>query len=320
MIKLISDDAKAATHYDAVKEKLLHVIKRILAANGISGTKKRQAVILRQDLRDYLVDLQDEKNLKKLIVTPANELSNEITEVFRKVPSIKGTDPTSLQILYYLFISTNYDGYFEKLDFIRLIDVDTCVYCNRNYIYYLKKSDQVKPQIDHFFHKAKYPFLGMSFYNLIPSCQTCNGPDCKSNFDSFLEKNKLTNPYEIDTSNFNFSYGLLSANYVGMNGKAYSVSLDAPLYQANLDVFKLKGLYALHTDHVAELVTKATLNYAPVYRDYLIKEYKRLGLTDHEINRLIVGNYVGEGDLHKRPLSKLYLDIANELGLIDDNK
>jgi hypothetical protein len=318
MIKLIPSEAKATAHHGVVKVGLLHVIKRILADSGIKPTKKRSAVILHQDLRDYLVYLQDEKNLKNLIVKPAKDLANVIIEVLKKVPSINGPDQASLQILYYLFISTNYDGYFEKLDFIRLIDVDTCVYCNRNYIYCLKKSERVKPQIDHFFHKAKYPFLGMSYYNLIPICQTCNGPDCKGQFDSFLAANKLVNPYEIDTSEFNFSYGLVSAGYGGMGGKAYSVALDAPAYQSNLDVFKLPGLYALHTDHVAELVAKATLNYAPAYRDYLTKEYKRLGMTDHEINRLIVGNYVAENELHKRPLSKLYFDIANELGLIEE--
>jgi hypothetical protein len=39
-------------------------------------------------------------------------------------------------------------------------------------------------------------------------------------------------------------------------------------------------------------------------------------LTDDDIKRVIVGNYVKEVDLGKRPLSKMMHDVATELGLI----
>jgi hypothetical protein len=49
----------------------------------------------------------------------------------------------------------------------------------------LNKSKELMPEIDHFYPKDKYPFLAVSFFNLIPSCLTCNGLSAMSNTDSY---------------------------------------------------------------------------------------------------------------------------------------
>lgn len=60
-----------------------------------------------------------------------------------------------------------------------MLKISICPYCNRQYIYTTKKNDNgdwvARPQLDHFYVKSKYPFLSCSFFNLIPSCATCNG-------------------------------------------------------------------------------------------------------------------------------------------------
>jgi len=45
-----------------------------------------------------------------------------------------------------------------------------------------------------------------------------------------------------------------------------------------------------------------------------------LNFSSSKIDRLIIGNYSELNELHKRPLSKLYRDIAIELGLISPEK
>ncbi|MFX8327742.1 hypothetical protein ABTL71_18955, partial [Acinetobacter baumannii] len=89
---------------------------------------------------------------------------------------------------------------------------DTCPYCNRSYIYYISRRKEIKPQIDHFFPKSKYPFLAMSFYNLIPSCQTCNGFGAKEEKDPLTEG--LINPYLLKTTDFSFSYKPVSGKII----------------------------------------------------------------------------------------------------------
>ena len=85
--------------------------------------------------------------------------------------------------------------------------------------------------------------------------------------------------------------------------------------EGNVKVFKLDELYKLHNDHILELIIKAEVNYNDKYRKYLNK-YKGLTFSDAEIDRVLIGNYTSLSQLHKRPFSKLYRDIALELELI----
>lgn len=60
-------------------------------------------------------------------------------------------------------------------------DKATCVYCNADSALIISQKDgglnnkQALFELDHFYPKAKYPYLALSFYNHIPSCSNCNG-------------------------------------------------------------------------------------------------------------------------------------------------
>lgn len=77
------------------------------------------------------------------------------------------------------------------------LGVTVCPYCNRSYIFTVKKdarNGKARPQYDHFFPKSIYPYLAVSMYNLVPSCAVCNGG--KSDVDSFKDKKRrYLNPY-----------------------------------------------------------------------------------------------------------------------------
>lgn len=316
MINLPDTQGNSASHFEANKSMIIHFIDLVISEDGIKATKKRKAQKMETDLRDYLNWLKLKDHLKKLIITEPADLPKMIQSVYKQIPSLADTTKNTNEIMNYLFIQCCYKE-LDKWEFVDRIKVDTCVYCNRNYIYYLTRDKKVKPQLDHFYPKSKYPFLGMSYYNLIPSCQTCNGFDCKNERDPLDTASILVNPYLIDSDDFQFDFTILSADYLkAINSSAYQVSIKRHPSE-HVAIFKLDGLYARHTDHVAELVLKASLKYSAKYRAYLKIGYKHMSLSDHEINRMIIGNYTPKTELHKRPLSKLYLDIANDLGLID---
>ena len=192
--------------------------------------------------------------------------------------------------------------------------MDTCPYCNRNYIYYLSKTGEIKPQIDHFYPKSKYPYLALSFYNLIPSCHTCNGFGAKEEKDPHDEQ--LVNPYLVEKHNFKFTYKVKNINFLNPLLDKASVTVEfLHALDGHIKVFKLKDLYEQHSDHVLELLIKSQVAYSAEYRKYL-GSYKGLKFSDNEIDRMILGNYSQEEDIHKRPLSKLYQDIGRQLGLI----
>src|SRR5690606_14812699 len=79
-----------------------------------------------------------------------------------------------------LFVESGYTDWFlpEKKNYLLagLLDQHTCIYCNREYIFVYRKNEGkgMVPQFDHWFPKGDYPLLALSFYNVIPSCATCN--------------------------------------------------------------------------------------------------------------------------------------------------
>jgi hypothetical protein len=57
------------------------------------------------------------------------------------------------------------------------LDVSVCPYCNEDPLHYkkgIKGEKDYRPAFDHFYPKSKFPFLSLSIYNLVPSCEFCN--------------------------------------------------------------------------------------------------------------------------------------------------
>lgn len=105
-----------------------------------------------------------------------------------------------------LFKYANLYGEGQKIDekekwsrhrLLSLMGIEVCPYCQRNYISnYAENNDKkcgeednkkveekkfeenndekTTATLDHFYSKADYPFLALSLYNFVPSCQVCN--------------------------------------------------------------------------------------------------------------------------------------------------
>ncbi|BBM42849.1 hypothetical protein JCM16777_1099 [Leptotrichia wadei] len=84
-----------------------------------------------------------------------------------------------------LFKYANLYGEGQKIDeketwsrhkLLSLIGIEICPYCQRNYIssYEENNDEKTTADLDHFYPKSLYPFLALSLYNFIPSCQICN--------------------------------------------------------------------------------------------------------------------------------------------------
>jgi len=315
MIGIKRDDTLAGQHYDQICVTLLRNITIIVNAGGLPKHGRRRRRKIEPDLLIFLKKLQQPGELKKFIITPADELERLILDFQKNVSSFRNKRKSSHRIIKYLFLEKGYTP-FKKLPFIQRLGLETCVYCNRNYIYAVDKSGVVKPQIDHFYPQHMYPFLGLNYYNLIPACQTCNGFDCKSKIDPLDTKTALINPYLINDDHFQFAYQINPAHKGPKLAKGAYILSFAKQEKEHLSVFKLDDFYSLHDDHVAELVYKNKFKYPGSNKRSLVAKYRKVGLTDDEIDRMILGTYAEADDLHRRPLSKLYRDIGIELGLI----
>lgn len=282
----------------------------------------------------FYLYLNNETNLKKIITSSVTEYSNIISEIDRLVgknlfhDGEKKTDfgKTILTLFGYEdFRTPEKESINEKKGFsakwlTEKLAIKVCPYCNMQYTFTTPKKAHL--QLDHFYSKDKYPYLSMSFYNLIPACAVCN--HAKTNKEFSIDTH--IHPYEKSFSEkFTFKVDKISESLFLLNRYKNHEILEIKIVpikeehdsilENHDDAFDLKERYKVHTDIVAELYWKSKV-YPSSYKKDLIAYIHKYELPDIEINRFITGNYTDEKDFHKRPLSKLTHDIAEELGLL----
>jgi hypothetical protein len=205
---------------------------------------------------------------------------------------------------------------YNAYDLAESLNVTVCPYCNRNYTFTVcSKNGSTRPQFDHFYDKATYPILALSFYNLIPSCPTCNS-SMKGTKQFSLTTH--AHPYvEGFDDKARFALHVKDSSFY-YDEKGFDVELgsnDAKA-QKNIDDFALEEIYQNHKDIVLELIQKSVM-YNESYIEELMKNYEgTLFKNEEDLLRLIFGGYISDEDLGKRPLSKLTKDILEQLEII----
>ncbi len=197
------------------------------------------------------------------------------------------------------------------------IGLKVCPYCNASLTVNIKKN-KPRYQLDHFFPISKYPYLAISFFNLIPSCGQCN--QIKRNTNVRLGED--FHLYSSQTPENAFLFKLRKDSllrYLTSNMKG-SISFDLKPMNRSDDVFVkqhemrfgLQGLYETQTDIIEELVWKSIC-----YNTSRIDELSvLLNVRSNNVRKMILGNYTNYEDIHKRPLAKFTQDIAKDLNLI----
>lgn len=260
-------------------------------------------------------------SFNKLLLASPNELESIAKQIKRARPSTFSVDKVMLINMYERFrTSTSSKKLIEK------INLKVCPYCNRNYIYNFKRknSEETTAQLDHYFDKSKYPYLALSIYNLVPSCNVCN--QRKSAKDVLIEP--IFNPYQDNLHNhISFkgnkirSLEVLSSKKLDFfSEERMQITIESKTtnnkINEHIKTFNIEKLYEKHKDIVAELFKKRVI-YSDEYIDSLFEQYKGTIFKDkYELMRLITCGNVNDNEIHKRPLSKLIKDISQELGFL----
>ncbi|WP_320035066.1 hypothetical protein [Halarcobacter sp.] len=301
MLSLKIEQTQADKFAEKMWRNVQNQLNRIIKDRGLKATKKRSRIPLNTNELDFLKSINLEKKLKEILTANTKELRDIINDFEPQMSN------NLKKVIYNIFVSNVYSTKkFNGLKFVNDIRLQTCPYCNRAYIQSVSRRGVVRPQIDHFFPKDKYPYLGVSFYNLIPSCSVCNGTTVKGNNDSY--KDKLISPYEMINDNFKFSFDIKS------------IDNFPPKLVTKIDIndkyFKLEDFYKHHGDIVYELYAKLYNESTKEHFNVLRKSLSGIGFDEAEIHRFITCGYLDVEDLHKRPLSKLIKDISEELDLL----
>ena len=226
--------------------------------------------------------------------------------------------------IYSIFSSTNKLKYRDNSGYkvinakfiIDELDIKVCPYCNRNFIY--SAGDRRICQFDHYYPKEHYPFLAISFYNLIPSCASCN-------FNKKSQKDKHYNPYNKKHDFDNIYFSINQKKYLPfLKEEDIEIKLETKsnhekiiLQNHKEKIFLLDKLYERHRDYALEILKKREI-YSEDFINELIERFGHSGIFKNplELLQLIFGNYIEENDFLKRPLSKFHHDIIKELDFL----
>lgn len=214
------------------------------------------------------------------------------------------------------------DKWFDSLN------LKTCPYCNRMWTTKVLHNDgcgyTLYFDVDHFWPKDKFPWLAISFFNLIPSCTICN-QRIKRNTE--LDPENHIHPYRDDLHSYlKFSVPINETkDFFDSNSKISLMVIPRPPYtekhemyikaKNTLIFFNLDNLYNTHLDYVRELMQRDII-YSKKYVDSLLHIKTEAGVPVfndiHDLLKMLSGNYVLSKDIHQRPLAKLTQDILED--------
>ncbi len=248
------------------------------------------------------------KELEEIILAKPDKLE----EIAEKYKSYAG----EFKNKYSNFITKKKEYNAYKL--AKKLNVNVCPYCNENPTYTIgeetKASQKIRPVFDHFYDKATYPILSLSFYNLIPCCHICNSTlkgTIEFSLDSYIH------PYH-DSFDKEANFGLKIEDvtfYHDRDGFDISLKDMSEKAENSAKVFEINERYKQHKDLVLELIQKNEM-YPDSYLDELLGNYEgTLFKNKEDLLRLITCGYISEEEIGKRPLSKLIKDISKELDL-----
>ena len=223
-------------------------------------------------------------------------------------------------VLYEIFVKQGYLGYigegkdkkllFDKIEHVNGLKLRICPYCGRSFIYAVEENGKtVKPQIDHFLPKSKYPFLALSYFNLIPVCQTCNMKDCKGEYDPMIKIGErlfsIIYPYEYDDKLIEFNTAIIKSDYYDDSSFAVSVDYNGntDLEKAMKETMKFNAFYELHNHEVGNIFRQLL-----VLRSRAKEYYKYFDIPKMAFNptpQLILGFNFSEENSRNELLYKL---------------
>ena len=276
---------------------------------GISGLNDDEKELVHEKLNWFKsnfreIILADEKKLEELSKENNHQLLSEI-----------------MKKLYEDFTQQKVYGVSNAHYFFRELNIRTCPYCNRHYTFTLDETVSVAPEFDHFYDKANHPLLAVSFYNLVPSCHTCNhvkgNNKVKINpyFSGFKRKFELQNE-NGERMPLDEIIKQEKANRIGFGNLGNTAEDKRRLEdeQRTIEIFGLQEIYGMHDDYINEIIEK-TIAYSPAVQQSLVETFQDQAYSPQQVYDFVWGKYLNDAQYQRRPLSKLTKDILEQLGV-----
>ena len=248
------------------------------------------------------------QNIKKLICGSKEDLENIIMRLD------KFNEKDSKELVNNVFQYQKFSQRIWAKNLLKELNVRVCPYCNRQYTFTLN-NQSVRPQFDHYYPKTKYPYLAISLFNLIPSCNICN--QAKSTLDTYDKP--ILYPYEQEFGQqIYFITESENLKYLQGIGDDFSINIDNYLHklpdevQVQIKQLHLLTLYNEHKDYVVDLIQNFRIN-TPERIDEIMSLFPGMYNSKEELMGKIFMNDIRKERWGNRPLAKLTHDIYKDI-------
>jgi len=199
-----------------------------------------------------------------------------------------------------------------------------CPYCNAETLYAFKwKKDattlkMAKSAFDHYFPRARYPFLGLSLYNLIPSCTRCNTAFKGADSDDLTE---MAHPY-VDDIDARMRFHVLIVNSAlafqgdeyGLAGVVFAERNYGAFKPGTIwnKMFKLSDSYSALYMKDAVLALARAKRFPKTYVEMVAQQLKEQGLPVGNLEEQFYGTSLDRDLINLRRHAKLIIDLLDE--------
>jgi hypothetical protein len=201
-----------------------------------------------------------------------------------------------------------------------------CPYCNMERVYVDRISTLPNGeskvtkflQLDHFFPQARFPYLSLSFFNLIPSCPHCNA-HCKKEKDFKLQTH--FNPFHKSFNHY-FKFTLPPHIFIvrSLADMQFKIVNIQPHHENAIVDLQLVGRY--NHPSVREEIFRgyiAIQNRSRRVRTGIWDRFKRLFYSEDDVLKELLDTHsvpFEEKLINSRSMGKLKRDLYTELGVI----
>lgn len=256
--------------------------------------------------------------VKELLLADMEKMEALINKFGGYDCNIKFEEACSDELLSNIFRYKNFSKRKVVREMLRKMGITVCPYCNRSYITTLEDS-KVRPQLDHYYPKSRYPYLALSLYNLIPSCSICNM--AKSDMDT--KDKAILYPYEEEFGEkiaFKTDIEKEDEFVKCMTGKSdkWKVGIEIPECDIKEKVINqdstlhITELYNEHKDYIVDIFKSFHVNTEKRVEE-LLAQFPKLFSTKEEVRSLMFMNDIRKESWGRRPLAKLTHDIYMQI-------
>lgn len=272
---------------------------------------------LSQEFKNLLLS---DRHLEDLLIADPQklkDLNDSLMTEINKLPSPPTNDEIESVFNYIGFLSKNKKNSYWLA---KKIGRNTCVYCNRLYIFTVEgdapNEHLTRPVFDHWFPKSVFPLLSMSLCNLIPSCPICNSSLKK---DQEFDINNYVHPYIHEGEEPQIKFRV---SKTAESDSEWTIKIDCGSGEKEkntIDAFALNEIYGNHGSLEVKDIMKFNDAYPQGYINTLfdiVLEDSKGKMSRADVYRFFFGTEMDSDHFLDRPLSKMKYDILKKLGLI----